>query len=189
MMNENFNYSLVKKIDELKLIRSKLFKDARGYFNEYYNLVELKPFLTNFTIKQASISVSKKNVFRGMHFQLSPKISKVTRLISGKAIFFAIDMSKLNNQRVIAIKIEKDPSLLIYTPYYYARGFISLSNNTVIEYLQGGSYEPKNEFKVKYPNLNALKKYSKSKLIISDKDQNATTISEWYKKYYYKFFK
>ena len=183
------NYKLINKVDDLLYIQTKFFKDERGFFNEFYNDKFISQFVPKFKIKQISLSQSKKNVFRGMHFQLKPNISKIMRVIKGKAVLLAIDISKKNNKKIISSKVIEDPSILIWAPAHYARGFISLAKETTIEYLQSGYFNVAREFKITLPNKKIIIDYLGSDYKMNLQDKEAITIDEWYKSYYDLFFK
>ena len=56
--------------DGVKVLKPEIFKDKRGYFYEAFNENKLSKLLKKkISIKQSNISFSKKNVFRGFHFQ------------------------------------------------------------------------------------------------------------------------
>ena len=55
------------ELDNLKLLIPQLNKDSRGSFVEKLNIGNL----SDFGVKQINQSLSKKNVFRGFHFQKS----------------------------------------------------------------------------------------------------------------------
>ena len=66
---------IIKKLDFKKvlLIKPKIFRDERGVFFENLKISYLEKVLkykVNFI--QENISISKKNTFRGMHFQIKP---------------------------------------------------------------------------------------------------------------------
>ena len=57
------------KLNDVFLINQKTFKDSRGLFFENYNKKKYANFLKDFTFVQDNVSISKKNVLRGLHFQ------------------------------------------------------------------------------------------------------------------------
>ena len=81
-------------ISGVKLFDLKLYKDERGSFSEV--------FLTNSVYEEFNIdyvqeneSLSKKNVFRGMHFQKGIySQSKLIRVVKGKIIDVICDLRK-----------------------------------------------------------------------------------------------
>ena len=70
------------KFKDLKLIKTKIFNDKRGFFKEVFqNKVERN---NNFVFD--CMSYSKKNVLRGLHFQKKKNTSKITNGYAGKNI-------------------------------------------------------------------------------------------------------
>ena len=70
------------KFKDLCIITQKPYYDNRGFFVELFNKQNLKHI--NFVIKQVNFSFSKKNVFRGMHFQIAKPQSKIIGVIEGE---------------------------------------------------------------------------------------------------------
>jgi dTDP-4-dehydrorhamnose 3,5-epimerase len=61
------------EIEGLVIIQPRIFHDERGLFFESYNQQALNLGIgkkTNFV--QDNVSISKKNVLRGLHFQIPP---------------------------------------------------------------------------------------------------------------------
>ena len=55
---------------EIFVFELKIFHDTRGHFYEILRTEEISKVIgKKFKIKQANISFSKKNVFRGLHYQ------------------------------------------------------------------------------------------------------------------------
>ena len=64
------------KYDYPKLIKQKVHNDSRGYLQEIY---KRKDFKNNF--KFAIFASSKKNVFRGLHFQKKKQQEKIVIIV------------------------------------------------------------------------------------------------------------
>ena len=78
------------------IIKPKILKDSRGIFFEKYRQEILDSHL-GYKIKfvQENQSISKKNVFRGFHFQISPyPQSKLVSVSKGKILDIIIDLRK-----------------------------------------------------------------------------------------------
>ena len=87
-MKKDINkYIIEKKIKDLLILKHKNFYDHRGLFAEIYKKSEINKLIKNFSIKQINLSISKKNVARGLHLQIKPKMSKMMRVIKGEAIY------------------------------------------------------------------------------------------------------
>ena len=79
----------MKKIIVPFLISNKRFFDKRGFFQELY-LKKKFNASANFT----AIAFSKKNVIRGMHFQLKNKQTKIITVLSGKILDVTVNLKK-----------------------------------------------------------------------------------------------
>ena len=71
----------LKKLKKPLKIKQKIFFDKRGYFQE---LCLKKKFKLN--IRFTAIASSKKNVIRGLHFQLKDKQTKLIYVVEGKIL-------------------------------------------------------------------------------------------------------
>ena len=148
------------------------FDDDRGFLstldikNLYQNLPD-----QNFNLTYQLISYSaKKNTFRGMHYQTKPySQNKLIILLQGSIIDLAVDVNNANIDQVLRFEMSAGDAILI--PENYAHGFISLTDEVLLQYFMDNEYSKEN-----YKGLN-LKKYlerefPKLDLIVSDKDKN-----------------
>jgi dTDP-4-dehydrorhamnose 3,5-epimerase len=148
------------------------FDDDRGFLstldikNLYQNLPD-----QNFNLTYQLISYSaKKNTFRGMHYQTKPySQNKLIVLHAGSIIDLAVDVNNANIDQVLRFEMSAGDAILI--PENYAHGFISLTDEVLLQYFMDNEYSKEN-----YKGLN-LKKYlerefPKLDLIVSDKDKN-----------------
>ena len=73
-----------------------VFNDDRGYFLESWNSKKINEFLGKELIfTQDNISQSKKNVIRGLHYQMNPSPQeKLIRCLSGSIFDVAVDIRK-----------------------------------------------------------------------------------------------
>mgnify|MGYP000947661087 CR=1 FL=1 len=94
------------KFSNLLIFQGKKNKDSRGHLVEIFkqNLIKNKLKFDYFT-------TSKKNVLRGMHFQLKKQQDKLISVIKGKIIDFSIDLRK--DSKTFG-KIFSNHNLLIY---------------------------------------------------------------------------
>ncbi len=171
-------YKIHKKIKKILLIKHKKFVDERGYFAEIYRKNTFSKLIPKFNLKQINFSKSDKFVARGLHLQLQPNLSKIMRVVRGKAILLAFDTRALKNPELIKIELNENDNIHMFAPYYYARGFISLTNNTCIEYLCDAYYNPKNEYIISMINNNFELGVKKEKLLLSNKDKKGISINE-----------
>ena len=95
----------------LFIIRPELFKDARGYFTETFNLREYQQAEIDFNPVQDNESCSAKGVIRGLHYQPSPFTQvKLIRVVEGRIFDVALDLRKksLTYGKWFGIELDSD---------------------------------------------------------------------------------
>ena len=185
----------IKKLNfpQVKVIRYQKFADERGYFTETFRESDLQPnLLENFSVKQINESYSKTNVFRGLHLQHQPPMSKMIRVLEGEIIDFFLDIrpasktfGQINGYHLKAQK--KYPwGEWIFIPSGFAHGVLFLKEGK-IEYLCDTSWNPKGELSVSIFDKDILWSFAdqkikkifdqrKNKLILSEKDKKGVSL-------------
>ena len=123
---------LKTKIKGIKIIKSKIFKDRRGYLKETFknNLIKNKNF--PFDV----MSVSKKKVLRGLHIQTKNSQAKIITVTYGKIFDVAVDLRKNSKTfgKYISIIISDKSDFSFYIPEGFAHGFMCLSEKCTVNY-------------------------------------------------------
>lgn len=164
------------------LIEPKIIKDNRGTFFENIKIKELQKLLkykVNFI--QENISISKKNTFRGMHFQTKPfEQAKLVSVLKGSIYDIIVDLRKKskNYKKSIIVKLDSKKYHSLFIPRGYAHGFVALENNTLVKYNIDNFYSPSSERCLSYDNLKLGKIFTNKKLIISDKDKKGKSFKQ-----------
>ena len=171
--------------NEIKIIKSNLNKDSRGFFSEIYN----KKTFVNLNIKdnfvQDNISFSNvKWTLRGLHFQEPPYgQSKFIRVVRGKILDVVVDLRK-NSQTYGKFKVFEitDKNFdCIYIPKYFAHGYCTLVNNTEVNYKVSNYYSKKHEKTILWNDkkLSIPWNIENNKAIISTKDKNGILFKDF----------
>ena len=79
-------------LDGLAVISPTVYEDERGFFFESYNNKKLQHILGKKKFVQSNHSYSKKNVLRGIHFQVSKPQFQLFYLIKGELDIFFVDL-------------------------------------------------------------------------------------------------
>ena len=151
---------------------SNIFDDNRGFLTalDIQKMFKNIPGLEfNFSYQLISYS-EKKNTFRGMHYQDNPFAqNKLIVLHQGSIIDLAVDLSNQKNDKILRYEISAGDAILV--PKNYAHGFISLTDNVLMQYFMDKEFS-----QVSYKGFNVTKYLQKEfpnlDLIISDKDRN-----------------
>ena len=125
-------------IEGLIKIIPDVYNDERGYFLESWNENNLNKFLgREIKFTQDNVSKSKKNVIRGLHYQIEPNPqSKLIRCLSGSIFDVAVDI-RINSKTFgqwAAIELSEQNKFQLLIPEGFAHGFLSLENDSILYY-------------------------------------------------------
>jgi len=168
------------KFKDLFLYKKDTYKDNRGYFRELF--IE-KNFKNKFPFD--IMSLSKKNVLRGLHLQMTNPQGKLLTVIRGKMLDVAVDCrkkSKTYGKHFSIILSDKDNTSL-FVPKGFAHGFCSLEDNTILHYKCTKYRSAKSEVGILWNDPELKIKWPTKKVIISEKDKNNLNFSEFEKKF------
>lgn len=137
------------KIKSLLVIIPQIFEDERGHFYEQFSLKKFQELTgTKFTFVQDNQSLSKKDVVRGLHFQVPPHSQgKLVYVTQGKALDVAVDLrtdsKTYGKHETVILSVENKKMLWI--PPGFAHGFAALEDNTILNYKCTDYYHPECE--------------------------------------------
>lgn len=156
------------KIKDLLVIKGKIHKDNRGYFREV--LVEKllkKKFVFNI------VSKSKKNVVRGLHYQIGKPQGKFISVLRGKILDVAVDLRKKSKTygKHFKIILSDKNAKSIFIPEGFAHGFAGLDNENLVIYSCTNYRNKKSERGIIWNDKNLNINWGINKPIISDKDK------------------
>jgi len=164
-------------IQDLLIIKPRIFKDKRGYFFESYNKHEFQKNNLNYNFVQDNESKSTYGVIRGLHFQ-NGKYSqaKLVRVLQGKVLDVAVDLRKNSKTfgKYFAIELSAANKLQFLIPRGFAHGFSVLSKTAIFAYKCDNFYNKESEGSINIfdKSLNIDWRINKKDAIISDKDLN-----------------
>ena len=149
-----------------KLIKKKVHNDSRGYLQEIY---KRKDFKNNF--KFAIFASSKKNVFRGLHFQKKKQQEKIVIIVKGSIIDFCIDLRKKSKTFLKVFKFYLKENSILYIPRGFAHGYLGIKRENKIVYFLSNYRQKKYERGLNLKDNKINLKIRKNNLIVSKKDQ------------------
>jgi len=161
------------KIAGLKLIKSQIFKDKRGYLRETFrNKLIKKEFIFDV------MSFSKKGVLRGLHIQIEKSQAKIITVTHGKVLDVAVDLRKKSKTfgKYFSIVISDKSDFSFYIPEGFAHGFLCLSENCTLNYKCSEYRHQKSETTLKWDDKSVNIKWPIKKPLLSKKDQNGKSL-------------
>jgi dTDP-4-dehydrorhamnose 3,5-epimerase len=160
------------------LKQNKVFEDFRGKFAPL-SLNSQDQFYKKWI--QSNISTNpKKYTIRGLHFQVGGySQAKLVKVINGRILDVIIDLREDLDTFMSLEMFDMFPGDELFVPRGFAHGFITIEDNTIIQYLVDNEYSPNTEgiivwtdFEEIYNKLTEITDYdfNHSKITIADKD-------------------
>ena len=154
--------TLNTKIKNLLLLKTTIYKDKRGFLKETF-----RKNILNKNFPFDVMSYSKKNVLRGLHYQIKMPQAKLITVTHGKILDVAVDLRKNSRTfgKYFAIEISQDDDFSFFIPENFAHGFLCLSKTCVINYKCSNYRNQKHErtlawndplLKIKWPIKNPI---------------------------------
>ena len=175
------------RIPDVVIIEPNVFEDERGWFLESFNeqsfhagLIKLglpipRPFV------QDNYSCSKKNVLRGLHYQVPPHAQgKLVRVTQGAAFDVAVDIRQGSPTfgQWVGVELSASNLRMLWIPEGFAHGFLALQENTHFSYKTTNFYNKNFERSIKWddPNI-AIDWPFVERPIVNEKDSGAAFLS------------
>ena len=163
------------KFEGLKIYKKKKHTDKRGYLIEIYNedFVKTKSFLE-------IVTKSKKNVLRGLHFQLKKPQAKHISVIKGQILDVAVDLRKKSKTfgKSYSVLLTEKNCKSVFIPKGFAHGFLTLGHENIVCYSCTEYRSVGNEYSLSYKDPFLKIKWPKVKLVTTKKDALAKNLIE-----------
>jgi dTDP-4-dehydrorhamnose 3,5-epimerase len=166
------------------LITMPAFTDDRGVFVKTFHETTLKNAGVSFTLRESYFSLSKKDVIRGMHFQLPPHHhSKIVFCPQGAIMDVIVDIRKNSPTygQYFAHELSADNHLAYYIPEGFAHGFKSLTDDAITYYLVSSEYSQQHDTGIRYDSIGY--DWQVEKPIISPRDLSFVGLKEFDSKF------
>lgn len=169
-------------IDGLLVIEGGFFPDERGCFFESFRADEwarlgLPPLV------QDNLSRSRKNVIRGLHYQIPPRpVGKLVRCVKGRIFDAAVDLRKRSRTfgRAATIELDDAANRMFWVPAGFAHGFCALSDEAIVAYKVTDYWSKEVDRGIRWsdPSLGIPWPVSKTDAIVSPKDEALPTLTQ-----------
>jgi dTDP-4-dehydrorhamnose 3,5-epimerase len=145
-------------VNGLVLIQPKIFEDDRGFFYESFHKQKFLENGIHLEVVQQNHSGSKKNILRGLHYQIKNSQGKLVRVLKGEIFDVAVDLRKSSSTfgKWEGVVLSEENKHLLWIPPGFAHGFFVMSNWAEVEYSTSDIYSPEYERTIIWndPDLN-----------------------------------
>jgi len=167
-------------IEGLYIITPTVFGDHRGYFMETYNKEDYVAAGIDVDFVQDNQSASKQGVLRGLHYQTKHAQDKLVRVLKGEVFDVAVDLrsgSKTYGQW-FGVLLSEENKKQIFIPRGYGHAFVSLTDNTEIEYKTDNYYSAGHDAVILWSDSDLNINWGIDNPVLSEKDKNAPLLKE-----------
>lgn len=145
-----------KGLTDVQVITLPAFTDNRGLFVKTFHDATLKAQGIGFELKESYFSISRKDVIRGMHFQLPPhQHSKIVFCPQGAIMDVIVDLRKASptygQYQVQVLSAENHKAF--YIPEGFAHGFKSLTDEAITYYLVSSEYHKESDTGIRFDSI------------------------------------
>jgi dTDP-4-dehydrorhamnose 3,5-epimerase len=136
------------EIEDVILVKPKVFGDTRGFFMETYKKSEFVENGIDVEFSQDNHSKSGACVLRGLHYQKPPyEQAKLVRCLQGEIYDVTVDIRKELKTfgKWIGFELSEENKHMVYIPKGFAHGFVVKSKEAKVEYKVSGQYSPEHE--------------------------------------------
>ncbi|MGD0832312.1 MAG: dTDP-4-dehydrorhamnose 3,5-epimerase [Terracidiphilus sp.] len=162
------------RIPGVSILSSPVYRDGRGCFQVLYQRNAVVKAGIDQDWMQENLSISEKNVVRGLHYQIVQPQSKLVRVVHGSVLDVVLDIRQSSPTfgQHIAVELNPNDGKALFIPAGLAHGFIALEPETVFLYKVDRPYAPQEERTILWndPELGIEWPISASDAIVSDKD-------------------
>ena len=149
-----------------------VFGDARGFFMELWNQRRYGEAGLGVTFVQDNISVSRRGILRGLHFQNPRPQGKLVSVLQGEVFDVALDIRRGSPTfgKWHATVLSGENKRQFFLPPGFAHGFLVLSETAMFHYKCTEFYSPQDELTIRWDDPRIGIEWPVKEPILSDKD-------------------
>jgi dTDP-4-dehydrorhamnose 3,5-epimerase len=167
-------------IPEVLIVEPRVFEDARGAFFEAYNRNEMGKAGIDAEFVQDNQSLSRKNVLRGLHYQIRQPQGKLIRVLSGEIFDVAVDCRRSSKTfgAVLHVNLSEANRRMLWIPAGFAHGFLVVSETAQVLYKATDFYAPQFERTLLWNDARLAIPWPCDQPVLSEKDRLGAPLSE-----------
>lgn len=159
-----------------------IYRDSRGAFHETFNARQMAEAGLPVEWPQDNFSVSKKNVLRGIHYQVIQPQGKLVRVTQGAVLDVAVDLRRSSPDfaRHFAIQLDSDKGEMLWIPAGFGHAFLALTEVVGFSYKVTDYYSSAGERTIAWNDADLAISWpiDADKVIVSDKDRQGAALRD-----------
>ncbi len=169
------------RIPDVMIIEPQVFADARGAFIVTWERSKFAAAGVDVDFVQDNHSVSRQNVLRGLHYQVTRPQAKLVRVVRGEVFDVVVDLRRSSQTfgKWIGEKLSAENRRMMWIPAGFAHGYLVTSEEAEFVYKCTDYYDPAGERTLAWddPALN-IRWPSNAPPVLSEKDSKASRLDQ-----------
>jgi dTDP-4-dehydrorhamnose 3,5-epimerase len=173
-------HSIEQPFPGAHLLQPRVVTDERGEFVKTFHAPSFAAVGIEFSPVEEFFSTSRRNVIRGMHFQLPPfDHSKLVYCIRGAILDVVIDIRKTSSSfgRVYSTRLTAINRRMLFLPRGLAHGFVAEADDSVMVYQTDMIHAPAADAGVRWDSFGF--NWSCADPVISSRDRGLPALAEF----------
>jgi len=150
--------------------------DERGFFAETRSNSAFATHGLNNNLTECSLSFNhRRGTLRGMHYQVAPSMqNKLVSCIRGRVFDAIVDLRPDSKTylKSFGAELSLDNRQMLYVPQGVAHGFVTLEEQTIVQYQIGGDYAPEAARGVRWNDPSINIEWPLQPAVIADRDRD-----------------
>lgn len=162
------------------VVEPKVFGDDRGFFLESYQQDRYRTLGISEKFVQQNLSRSRKDVVRGLHYQLKRPQGKLCYVVRGEVLDVVVDVRRSSPTfgDWTAVTLDDRCHRQIYIPPGFAHGFCVLSDEADFAYHCTDYYDPSGQETILWNDPQLGIEWPATTPLLSEKDEQGTPFAQ-----------
>jgi dTDP-4-dehydrorhamnose 3,5-epimerase len=166
----------------VKLLTPQVYRDDRGAFSETYNHRRMEEAGLPLIWLQDNFSVSRKNVLRGIHYQIIQPQGKLVRVTHGSVMDVAVDLRRSSPTfaKHVVVELSGENGRMLWIPPGFGHAFLARTDGVGFSYKVTDYYSAAGERTIAWndPDLAIPWPIDADDAIISGKDRKGALLKD-----------
>ena len=159
-----------------------IYRDDRGAFWETWQQKRMEEAGLPSAWIQDNFSVSRKNVVRGIHYQVSHAQGKLVRATHGAVLDIAVDLRRNSSTfgKHVSVELDGETGKMLWIPVGFGHAFLALTETAGFAYKVTDIYSPEGERTILWndPDLAIPWPVAAGEAIVSEKDRKGARLCD-----------
>jgi dTDP-4-dehydrorhamnose 3,5-epimerase len=169
-------------LDGVLILSPTIHQDGRGAFWETWNQSRMSEAGLPSTWVQDNFSVSKKNVLRGIHYQVVRPQGKLVHVVYGAALDVVVDLRRSSSTfgKHLAVELDGTSGKTIWIPEGFGHAFLALADEVGFAYKVTDYYSREGERTIVWNDSDLAIPWPirTEEAVISEKDRQGTSLRD-----------